>query len=291
MSATGISKYHTMFGPLVDGFIHIPNPNGYRYVGDIHEGETVAQAAARALEETILREGPETVAAFIAEPVQGAGGLVLPDEGYFDLVQDICRKYEVLMIADEVITGFGRTGAWFGSDQYALAPDIMQFAKGVTSGYIPLGGMQVSDAIRDVILNAPPDQSWMHGYTYSGHAAACAVGVANIDIMEREGLLQNSATMGSRLLEGLQSLVAEFPNIDNARGVGLLAGIDVVVNKESRAEDAATAAVISDTALALGVRARPLGGTIAFSPPLCITADEVDIVINTLGDAITQAGC
>ena len=288
-SATGISKYHTMFGPRVDGFIHIPNPNGYRYVGDIDEGESVAQAAARALEEAILREGPDTVAAFIAEPIQGAGGLVPPDEGYFDLVQDICRKYEVLIIVDEVITGFGRTGTWFGSDQYAIAPDIMQFAKGVTSGYIPLGGMQVSDAIRDVILDAPADQSWMHGFTYSGHAAACAVGIANIDIIEREGLLQNSAAMGARLLEGLQGLVSEFPNIDNARGVGLLAGIDVVVDKESRAEDAATAAVIGDMALAMGVRTRPLGGTIAFSPPLCITPEEVDIVIQTMGDAITQA--
>ena len=289
MSATGISKYHTMFGPLVDGFIHIPNPNGYRYAGDINEGESVAQAAARALEETIIREGADTVAAFIAEPIQCAGGLVLPDEGYFNLVQDICQKYEVLLIVDEVITGFGRTGTWFGSDQYAIAPDIMQFAKGVTSGYVPLGGMQVTDAIRDVILNAPADQSWMHGYTYSGHATACAVGIANIDIMERDGLLQNSADMGACLLEGLQSLVAEFPNIDNARGVGLLAGIDVVVNKESRAEDAATATVISDLALEMGLRARPLGGTIAFSPPLCITADEVDIVINTMGDAITRA--
>ena len=288
-SATGISKYHTMFGPRVDGFIHIPNPNGYRYVGDIDEGESVAQAAARALEEAILREGPDTVAAFIAEPIQGAGGLVPPDEGYFDLVQAICRKYEVLMIVDEVITGFGRTGTWFGSDQYAIAPDIMQFAKGVTSGYIPLGGMQVSDAIRDVILDAPADQSWMHGFTYSGHAAACAVGIANIDIIEHEGLLQNSAAMGARLLEGLQGLVSEFPNIDNARGVGLLAGIDVVVDKESRAEDAATAAVIGDLALAMGVRTRPLGGTIAFSPPLCITAEEVDIVIQTMGDAITRA--
>jgi adenosylmethionine-8-amino-7-oxononanoate aminotransferase len=165
----------------------------------------------------------------------------------------------------------------------------MQFAKGVTSGYIPLGGMQVTDAIRDVILNAPADQMWMHGYTYSGHAAACAVGIANIDIMKRDGLLQNSADMGVRLLEGLQSLVDEFPNIDNARGVGLLAGIDVVVNKESRAEDAATATTINDMAMELGVRTRPLGGTIAFSPPLCITADEVDIVVNTMGDAITRA--
>ena len=289
MSATGISKYHTMFGPLVDGFIHVPDPNSYRYVGEVKEGESVAQAAARALEETILREGPETVAAFIAEPIQGAGGLVVPEADYFDLVAEICKRHEVLLIVDEVICGFGRTGNWFGCDEYGVNPDIMQFAKGVTSGYIPLGGMQVTDEIRDVILNAPADQSWMHGYTYSGHAAACAVGIANIDIIERDGLVENSRLMGERLLTGLQGLVDEFPNIDNARGVGLIAGIDVVLSKASREADSSTAAKISDAAMDMGLRARPLGGTIAFSPPLCITADEVDIVINTMGDAITQA--
>ena len=289
MSATGISKYHTMFGPLVDGFIHVANPNPYRYLGDINDGETVAQAAARALEETILREGPDTVAAFITEPVQGAGGLVVPDEEYYELVGAICKKYDVLLIVDEVICGFGRMGEWFGSDHYGIDPDIMQFAKGVTSGYVPLGGMQVTDAIRDVILAAPADQSWMHGYTYSGHAAACAVGIANIDIIERDGLIQNSKAMGEQLLTGLQGLVDEFPNIDNARGVGLIAGIDVVVSKESREPDADTAAVISDYAMEMGLRARPLGGTIAFSPPLCISAEEVEIVINTMGDAISRA--
>ena len=290
MSATGISKYHTMFGPLVDGFIHVPDPNAYRYVGEMNGDETVAEAAARALEETILREGADTVAAFIAEPVQGAGGLVVPDGGYFDLVSDICQRHEVLLIVDEVICGFGRTGNWFGSDEYGVNPDIMQFAKGVTSGYIPLGGMQVTDEIRDVILNAPADQSWMHGYTYSGHAAACAVGIANIDIIERDGLVENSRTMGERLLEGLQGLVDEFPNIDNARGVGLIAGIDVVKSKETRESDDATANAISDAAMEMGLRARPLGGTIAFSPPLCITAEEVDIVVNTMGEAISKPG-
>ena len=142
----------------------------------------------------------------------------MPEDEYFQLIQQVCQKYDVLLIVDEVICGFGRTGAWFGSDQYGINPDIMQFAKGVTSGYLPLGGMQVTDAIRDVILNAPADQSWMHGYTYSGHAAACAVAIANIDIIARDRLVENSAAMGTRLLSGLQGLVDEFPNIDNARG-------------------------------------------------------------------------
>ncbi|MGB0387748.1 MAG: aspartate aminotransferase family protein [Ardenticatenaceae bacterium] len=286
MSATGMSKYQTMFGPLVDGFIHIPNPNPYRYEGDIREGESVAEAAARALEERILREGPETVAAFIVEPIQGAGGVIVPDDGYFARVQEICKRYEVLLIVDEVICGFGRTGKWFGMDHYDIQPDIMQFAKGVTSGYLPLGGIQVSDDIREVILNAPADQSWMHGYTYSGHAASCAVAMANIDIIEREGLIENSAIAGKRLLEGLQGLVDEFPNIDNARGVGLLCGIDVVTSKETRQADAETSAAIGKVAMQNGLRVRPLGGAIAFSPPLTISAQEVDTIINTLGDAI-----
>ena len=286
MSATGMSKYHTMFGPLVDGFIHIPNPNGYRYEGDIREGEWVAEAAARALEETILREGPETVAAFIAEPIQGAGGVIVPDDGYFALVQEICQRYDVLLIIDEVICGFGRTGKWFGMEHYDIQPDIMQFAKGVTSGYLPLGGIQVSDHIRDVILNAPANQSWMHGYTYSGHAASCAVAMANIEIIEREGLLENSAVVGKYLLEGLQGLVDEFPNIDNARGVGLICGIDVVKSKETREVDAETSAAIGKVAMQNGLRVRPLGGAIAFSPPLTISAQEVDTLISTLGDAI-----
>ncbi len=288
-SATGMSKFHTMFGGVLDGFVHVANPNAYRYEGELRDGETIAQAAARALEEAILREGPETVAAFISEPIQGAGGVMIADDGYFDLVQAICKKYEVLFIADEVICGFGRTGNWFGCDAFDINPDIMQFAKGVTSGYMPLGGIQVTDEIRDVINSAPEDQSWMHGYTYSGHATSCAVAIANIDIIERDGLLENSRVMGERLLNGLEALVAEFPNIDNARGLGLMAGIDVVKSKESREADADTAEKISGAALEMGLRARPIGGAIAFAPPLCITADEVDFVVNTMGDAITQA--
>ena len=289
MSATGMSKFHTMFGGALDGFVHVANPNPYRFEGELRDDETVAQAAARALEEAILREGPETVAAFISEPIQGAGGVMIADEGYFDLVQAICKKYEVLFIADEVICGFGRTGTWFGSDAFGIDPDIMQFAKGVTSGYMPLGGIQVSDEIRDVIHGAPEDQSWMHGYTYSGHATACAVAIANIDIIERDGLLENSRVMGERLLRGLQALVDEFPNIDNARGLGLMAALDVVKSKESREGDPGTAEKISAAALDMGLRARPIGEAIAFAPPLCISAVEVDFVINTMGDAITRA--
>ena len=196
-AATGIPRYHTMFGPIMPGFIHIPTPYLYRYAGDIRPGESIGQAAARALEECIVREGPETVAAFIAEPIQGVGGVLVPPDDYFPLVREICDRYDVLLILDEVITGFGRTGMMFGQHQWNLRPDIMSFAKGITSGYIPLGGIQISDAIREVIDTATPQDTWMHGFTYSGHATACAVGLKNLEIIARDRLVENSADRGT----------------------------------------------------------------------------------------------
>ncbi len=286
-SATGISRYHTPFGPLVPGFLHIPNPNPHRYEGDLRPGETVGQAAARALEEAILREGPETVAAFIAEPIQGVGGVIVPPDDYFPLVRAICDKYEVLFIADEVITGFGRTGHMFALTHWGVQPDIFSFAKGITSGYIPLGGMQITDAIKDVIWNAPDADSWMHGFTYSGHATACAVGLRNVEIIERDGLVENSRVLGERLLKGLEGLL-EFPQVDNVRGKGLLCGVEIVKDKQSRQPDMAFGNQIANTAMSMGLRTRVVGNALAFSPPLTITPAEVDSIVQILGDALLK---
>lgn len=285
-SATGIGRYHTPFGPQLPDFLHIPNPNPYRYEGDIKDGETVGQAAARALEEAILREGADTVAAFIAEPIQGVGGVIIPPDDYFPLVRAICDKYDVLFIADEVITGFGRTGTMFGLTHWNVQPDILSFAKGITSGYIPLGGIQITDAIRDAIWNAPEAESWMSGYTYSGHATACAVGLKNVEILER-GLVANSHAMGDRLLKGLEGLT-EFPQVGEARGKGLLCAVEIVKDKDTRAPDAATATVIMNSAMSIGVRTRVVGNSLAFSPPLSITADEVDSIVQMMGDALVK---
>jgi putrescine aminotransferase len=290
-SATGVTGYWKMFGLPIADFLHIPDPNAYRYAGDVKEGETVAQAAARALEEAILREGPETVGGFIAEPIQGAGGLVMPGDDYFDLVRAICDKYDVLLIADEVITGFGRTGKWFGQHHWNLRPDIMAFAKGVTSGYLPLGGIQISDAIREVIVNAPADESWMHGITYSGHAAACAVAIRNIEIMQEQKLVENAAEMGKRLGAGLNHLRDEFAFVDNVRGAGLLWGVEIVSDLETRTPDKPKATAIANAAMQRGLRTRPIGaGTLAFSPSLAITADEVDTIVELLGSAMDSVG-
>lgn len=284
--ATSIERYHKMFGPAIPGFVYAPAPNPYRFDSDVKDGETIGQAAARAIEETILREGADIVAAVIAEPIQGVGGVIVPPDEYFPLVRAICDRHGVLLIADEVITGFGRTGQMFALNRWNVQPDILSFAKGVTSGYQPLGGIQISDAIREAIDSAPDTDSWMHGYTYSGHATACAVGLKNLEILEREKLAERSKTLGARLLNGLKTL-AEFANVGDVRGIGLLCGVEIVANKETRQADAALAGRIMKAALDRGLRSRVVGGnTLAFSPPLSISEDEVDEIVKRLGSAL-----
>jgi putrescine aminotransferase len=283
--ATGLEKYQTMFGPVVDGFIHVPAPNPYRYEGDLKPGETVGQAAARAMEEAILAEGADTVAAFIAEPVMGVGGVLVPPDDYFPLVRQICDKYEVLFIADEVITGFGRTGEWFALKHWNVKPDVLSFAKAVTSGYAQLGGIQFSDEIRETIETAADNEAYMHGFTYSGHAMACAVGLKNLEIMEREDYPKRARELGQRLKDGLNSLT-EFSFVGDVRGLGLICGVEIVSDKENKTADAALAGKIFKAAQERGLRSRPLGSTLAFAPPLSITEDEVDEIVKHLGAAM-----
>jgi putrescine aminotransferase len=287
--ATGLEKYHTMFGPAMEGFVHIPAPNPYRYEGTLKDGETVGQAAARELEEAILREGQDTVAAFIAEPVMGVGGVIVPPDDYFPLVRQICDKYEVLFISDEVITGFGRTGEWFALKHWNVKPDILSFAKAVTSGYAQLGGIQLSDAIRETMETAADTEAYMHGYTYSGHAMACAVGLKNLEIMEREEFPKRARELGKRLLDGLQTL-KEFSFVGDVRGLGLVCGVEIVSNKETKTADVAKTMQIFKAAQERGLRTRPLGNTLAFSPPLSINEDEVDEIIKRLGAAMDAVG-
>lgn len=287
--ATGLEKYHTMFGPAPEGYIHIPAPNPYRYEGTLKAGETVGQAAARELEEAILREGQDTVAAFIAEPVMGVGGVIVPPDDYFPLIRQICDKYQVLFIADEVITGFGRTGEWFALKHWNVKPDILSFAKAVTSGYAPLGGIQITDEIRETMEDTADTEAYMHGYTYSGHAMACAVGLKNIEIMERENFPKRARELGKRLYDGLQTL-KEFSFVGDVRGLGLVCGVEIVSNKETKTADAAKTSQIFKAAQERGLRTRPLGSTLAFAPPLSINEDEVDEIIKRLGAAMDAVG-
>ena len=289
MAATANPRFWTMFDPIMPNFLHVVGPNAYRFEGDVNDGETIGQAAARALEERIVSEGPDTVAAVIGEPIQGAGGLIVPPDDYWPLVRAICDKYDVLLIADEVITGFGRTGDMFGLTRYGIQPDIMSFAKGITSGYFPVGGIQISDAIREIIWSGGPENSWTHGYTYSGHPTGCAVALKNIEIIEDENLAANSAAMGERLLGGLHRLAETFDHVENPRGVGLICGFEFVQDAESREPLPDMAMAFHKACKARGLWVRPLGGTIAMSPPLTINEEEIDFMIDTMGAVLDAA--
>jgi adenosylmethionine-8-amino-7-oxononanoate aminotransferase len=284
MSATGIAPYWPMFEPRVPNFLHVVAPYPYRFEGEVQAGETIGQAAARALEEAIVREGPDTVAAFIAEPVQGAGGVIVPPDDYFPRLREICDAYDVLLIADEVITGFGRTGDWFALRRWGVQPDIMSFAKGITSGYLPLGGIQISDEIREAIINAPPNQRWMHAYTYSGHATCCAVGLKNLEIVEREGLVERAAKMGKRLLDGLKTLM-DFPCVGEVRGLGLMCAVEFVADRATKAP-ANIGEKVQLACLERGLFTRIKGDILMFAPPLIISEAEVDQIVDIVREAI-----
>jgi putrescine aminotransferase len=287
MSATGLQAFWPMFEPRTPGFLHIDAPDPYRFV-HTDSSISVGVAAANQLEEAILREGADTVAAFIAEPVQGAGGVIVPPPDYFARIGEICSKHSVLLIADEVITGFGRTGRWFGLEHYGIEPDIMQFAKGITSGYVPLGGIGVSDTIRDVINGVPPGKRWMHAYTYSGHPTCCAVALANIDILERERLVERTVAAGERLLRGLRSL-EPVDGIGNVRGLGLMAAVEVVRDKATKQQfppEAGLTQKLTDALLDRGLYTRVVMDCICLAPPLVTTDAEIDRIVNIVGETI-----
>jgi adenosylmethionine-8-amino-7-oxononanoate aminotransferase len=284
MSATGMAAYHTMFAPTVPGFVHILPSYPYRYPGSM----------AEALEEAILREGPDQVAAFIAEPVMGAGGVIPPAPDYFPRVREICDRYQVLFIADEVITGFGRTGRWFALGHWGVQPDIVSFAKGVTSAYLPLGGIMVSREIHQAILEAPSAERFMHAATYSGHPVCCAVALRNLEIFEREGLVDRAAAMGRRLLAGLETL-REFPVVGDVRGLGLMAGVELVEDRATKTPAVGLGVRVLAEARARGLVTRvrpgqtghhPIGDTICLAPPLVVTEAQVDRIVEILRESI-----
>ncbi len=290
MSATGMSIYWPMFEPRVPNFLHIESPYPYYFQGgDANTSQGVA--AANLLEEAILREGPDTVAAFIAEPIQGAGGVIIPQDDYFGRIREICDKYDVLFISDEVITGFGRTGKWFGLEHWGVQPDIIQFAKGITSGYIPLGGIGVSDKIHAAINTVAPEKRWMHAFTYSGHPTSCAVALANIKIIEDEGLVQRAAEMGTYLLDRLRTL-ENLDVVGEVRGKGLIAAVEVVEDKAAHKEFPASAKVgprIYKEMLDRGLFTRVRGDVICIAPPLITPADQLDRIVSIIGEAIPAA--
>ncbi len=284
-SATGLSNFWKGFAPLAPGFLHAPAPDPYRFTG---EGSAGA-AYAKALEEVVLKAGPATVAAVVAEPVQGAGGAIVPPVDYFPLVRQICDKYGLLLIADEVITGFGRTGRWFALEHWNVQADLMIFAKGVTSGYLPLSGVMLTRSVHET-LKALKGPLW-HAFTYSGHPTACAVALRNLQILEEEHLVERAAEKGAYLQKRLQDL-RSHEIVGDVRGLGLIGGVELVRDpgtKESFDPSLGAARRVCLDALEQGVIFRPLAGdVIAMSPPFVISNDQIDKMVMVVGKAIAR---
>jgi putrescine aminotransferase len=231
-SMGGMSHVHQHSYPRYEGFRHAMDPYWYGEGKDGEDLQAFGLRAARAIEDEILAAGPENVAAIAAEPVQGAGGVKIPPESYWPEVQRIVDKYGVLLLADEVITGFGRLGEWFGSEYYGIRPDIITFAKAVTSGYIPLSGIIVHDKIVDALMNH--DDDFHHGYTFSGHPVACAVALKNLEIIEREQLIPRVGTETAPALSRMFAKFKDHPLVGEVRSVGLLGAIELVADKRTR---------------------------------------------------------
>ena len=288
MCATGISGYWADFGPLAPGFSHIPSPDPYHYPMP-EDGSSQGLAAADELEREILAQGADTVAMFIAEPVQGAGGVIVPQEDYFKRIREICDRYEVLLVSDEVITGFGRTGKLFGLQHYGVQPDLMQFAKSITSGALPLGGIGLSDEVSQTITSR--EKPWMHAYTYSAHPVSCAVALATLDIIENEDLPAQAATKGDYLLGKLHAALDDHPHVGNVRGKGMMAGVEVVADKASKEwYDAGfgLGAKLNRALISRGLYTRVRSEVICLAPPLTTDQSILDEIVEIVRDAVDE---
>ena len=276
-SLGGMSGMHKQGGPLVPNIARIRQPYWYGEGGDLSEEEFGMQAA-QALEEKILEVGPDNVAAFFGEPIQGAGGVIVPPASYWPEIQRICRKYDILLIADEVICGFGRTGNWFGSQTYGIQPDMISMAKGLSSGYVPIAAVAVGDRVANAL--AAHDDDFNHGYTYSGHPVAAAVALKTIEIMKDEGIVERVGNdIGPYFQKTLRESLADHPLVGHIDGVGLVAGVALIMDKASKAPfpshvDIGT--ICRDHCFNNGLIMRATGTRMLLSPPLVISHEEVN---------------
>ncbi len=291
-SLTGLPANHTDFDLPIPNILHTSCPHYYRFAEPGESEEDFSTRMANELEELILKEGPDTVAAFIAEPIMGAGGALVPPAGYFEKIQAVLAKYDVLFIDDEVICGFGRTGRLWGAQTYALKPDTLSFAKAVTSAYMPLGGVMLNEAMYQAILDESRKiGTFGHGYTYSGHPASCAVGLKTIEILQRDRILEKVRAKAPKF-EARLSALAEHPLVGEARGVGLIGGLEIVADKATKRQFEAkrnVAAKCVGFAQGEGLIVRSLSGDrIAICPPLIITEEEIDMLFDRLTRALDR---
>jgi adenosylmethionine-8-amino-7-oxononanoate aminotransferase len=285
MSASGLDAYWPAFEPRVPGFIHVRSPYPYRYTAPA--GVSPGVAAANELEDAILREGADTVAMFLAEPVQGVGGVIVPSADYFPRVRQICDQYDILFAADEVITGFGRTGKLCALDHWGVQPDLVQFAKAITSGYFPFGGVGVNDEVAATLEEGT--SPWMHAFTYSAHPVGCAVALRMLDIIEREMLPERAASLGDHLLGRLRAHLGDHPHVGDIRGKGLMCAIELVQDRRTKADFPPAEQVgtrVNAEAMKRGLFTRRRGDIFMLAPPIIATSAELDQMADILADAV-----
>ena len=286
-SMSGMAHMHAHSYPLYEGFRHIMDPYWYGEGADGESLEAFGLRAARALEDEILKVGPENIAAFAAEPVQGAGGVKIPPDSYWPEVQRIVDKYGILLLADEVITGFGRLGTWFASQYYGIRPNLITFAKAVTSGYIPLSGVIVDDKIVAVLM--AHDDDFNHGYTFSGHPVACAVALKNIEIMEQERLVPRVKEFTGPALANVLAKFKDHPLVGEVRSIGLLGAMELVADKRTRrrfADPGRVGLICRDHFFREGFIMRAVFDTMVTAPPLIWTQDQFDEAEAAIGRAL-----
>ena len=289
MSACGGDAWRRSYEPLVPGFINVESPNLYRPPFEGFDPATLAEMCATLLEREIQFQVPDTVAAIIAEPIQGAGGVNVPPANYWPRIREICDRYGVLLIADEVITGLGRSGELFGVRNWGVKPDIMCLAKGVTSGYIPLGATLLNKRVAAAWEAEGPRAVVMHGYTYSGHPVGCAAGLAAVDIVMREDLTANAAKVGAHLLRRLGGLMDKYEVIGDVRGKGLMIAVELVKDRKTKEPFSPLdhyPMAVSDACLANGVMLRTIVNKFIISPPLILTESQADEIVAVLDHSL-----
>lgn len=279
-SLGGMSAMHEQMRLPVPGIVHIDQPYQFELGADM-DAEEFGIQQARLLEEKILEIGADKVAAFFGEPVQGAGGVIIPPDSYWPEIQRICDKYDILLVADEVITAFGRLGEWFGSTCFGIRPDLISFAKGVTSGYLPLGGSMVGERVAEEVIEKGGE--FAHGYTYSGHPAACAVALENLRIIQREKIVERVREHTGPYFNRRWAELGEHPIVGEARGTGLVGAIEIVKHKESRErfdKDLGAGTRCRDFCIENGLVMRAVGDTMIVSPPLIVEDTHVDELVD-----------
>jgi putrescine aminotransferase len=290
VSLGGMKAMHDQGGPWVPGIEHVMQP--YRFQEGFGEDPaTFGARAADAVEARLLEVGPENVAAFIGEPVQGAGGVIIPPDGYWPRVEAICRKYGILLVCDEVICGYGRLGSWFGFQHFGVQPDMVSTAKGLSSGYLPISAVGVADHIVEALRAKGGD--FVHGYTYSGHPTSAAVALKNLEIMEREDLVGRTARETGPYLAAALATLGDHPLVGEARSIGLLGAVEIVVRKgtNQRFGDAPGKAgpVVRDLCIQNGLMVRAVRDTVVMSPPLTISRDQIDQLVGILRKSLDEA--